>query len=637
MPSGRLRVIAIAMGCITLGWLMTSALGPSDAAIPEVDLSRHGLASAGVLNDPSGFGAANIEGPNGAVAAGHNTTSGASGAGGDSGGVTGGSPTIKGALGDLHKAVSDKIQNWGGYGIKPADPQRNGTAGPAAGGKATNASAAVGEWIKDGLGEEERLGARTRVGKCTILFNGNTYYERAIRTHEQHDRMHGYRLHVLRQHLLDDVWSKPAYILSLLLRELAKAESERLEWLLWVDADTIILNPHIPIETFLPPAGGSFDDVHLLYSSDWNGLNNGVFPVRVNRWSVELFSAIAAYRYYRPEEALTFRDQSAMNTLMGEPRFAKNVMQLPQRWFNAYQGEQNETLAPYQIRRGDMLVHFAGVGNRDERMAFWLDRAEQHMEDWEVPAKSTSYAQEVKDFWAEQRGLREDNKRRLSEARLAATEALVKAESMMAEYKDRLRPDEAEAINKETQQMRKVLTNEKHADDLKALTEQRKKLDEGTKPLTAAASESHKLMSASAHEAIFAGERAALDGALYRGITDAEVEELGKAVKQLKELVMVPEEQWNRAAIASAADGATSARAKLETKVAALRAAEESAKKSKEEEEARARKALEQEVAEKKAALQAQLEKEAAAAAVAAEVTGATGGEEGIRDVTDAR
>lgn len=82
---------------------------------------------------------------------------------------------------------------------------------------------------------------------------------------------------------MDDVWSKPAYILSLLLRELAKPESERLEWLFWVDvdADTIILNPHLPIDVFLPPPGSEFDDINLMYSSDWNGLNNGVFPVRV--------------------------------------------------------------------------------------------------------------------------------------------------------------------------------------------------------------------------------------------------------------------------------------------------------------------------------------------------------------------
>ncbi|KAF2767441.1 hypothetical protein EJ03DRAFT_315872, partial [Teratosphaeria nubilosa] len=304
-------------------------------------------------------------------------------------------PSVSEALSDLHHAVTSKLQSWNPYNSPTLPPP------PTTSNTTTTFTTTAGEQIQDGLPEPERLGARTRIGKCTILFNGNSYWERAIRTHEAHDRLHGYRLHVLRQKLLDDVWDKPAYILSLLLRELSKPESERLEWLFWVDADTVILNPYIPIEVFLPPAGEEFEDVHLVYSADWNGLNNGIFPIRVTQWSVELLSAVVAYRYYRPDEPLLFRDQTAMWTLMQEAKFAKNIVNAPQRWFNAYQGEHNETLAPFQIRRGDLLVHFAGVPEREKRMGIWLDRAEQHLEDWEVPLKSTSYLGEAREFWEE--------------------------------------------------------------------------------------------------------------------------------------------------------------------------------------------------------------------------------------------
>ncbi|KAF2157294.1 glycosyltransferase family 34 protein, partial [Myriangium duriaei CBS 260.36] len=242
------------------------------------------------------------------------------------------------------------------------------------------------------------LGARTRVGKVTIIFGGAPTYERAVRTHELHDRIHGYPLHVLRHGILDDVWSKPAYILSLLLKELSRPETERLQWLLWVDADTILLNPHVPIETFLPPEP-EFDDVHLLITNDWNGLNNGVFPIRVNQWAVDLFAAIVSFRHYKPDANLVFRDQSAMDMLLKDPKFAKHTMQAPQRWFNAYQGEHNETLAPFQVRRGDFLVHFAGVGDRDRRMAYWLDRVDQHLPDWEIEVHHTSYPSEAREFW----------------------------------------------------------------------------------------------------------------------------------------------------------------------------------------------------------------------------------------------
>ena len=215
-------------------------------------------------------------------------------------------PSVSGALADLHHAVSDKIQSWNPYFVKSSHETGTGPVNETTSNLNKTTAGLSGESIKDGISEDERLGARTRIGKCTILFSGNSFWERCVRTHEQHDKVHGYRLHILRQQLMDDVWSKPAYILSLLLRELSKPESERLDWLFWVDADTVIMNPYVPIETFLPPPGTEFDDIYLMYSNDWNGLNNGVFPIRVNQWAVQLFAAIVSFRHFKPEDHLVF-------------------------------------------------------------------------------------------------------------------------------------------------------------------------------------------------------------------------------------------------------------------------------------------------------------------------------------------
>jgi len=289
-------------------------------------------------------------------------------------------------------------------------------------------------------------GSVQRVGKCTILFGArNPTYERALQTHMAHNEAHGYPLHVLRTSMLDDVWSKPAYILHLLLAELAKPAELRLEWLLWVDADTIILNPLIPVEVFLPPMG-EWDHIHMLVTNDWNGLNNGVFPVRVSSWSVTLFSAIVAFRYYRPDARLTFRDQSAMDLLIQDEGFKEGVVYAPQRWFNGYQGEHNETLAPHQVRRGDLLVHFAGVGNREERMRYWLERAETHDPSWEVDVKHTTYPMEVKDFWAGERARQADRNREIQTVRAELEELIQKTESRLIEFRPTLDSKVAEDI-----------------------------------------------------------------------------------------------------------------------------------------------------------------------------------------------
>lgn len=75
---------------------------------------------------------------------------------------------------------------------------------------------------------------QAQVGKVHALFGEeNPTYERALRLHELHSQRMGHPMFVLREKLLSGLWSKPAYILSILLEELARPEDERLKWLLY--------------------------------------------------------------------------------------------------------------------------------------------------------------------------------------------------------------------------------------------------------------------------------------------------------------------------------------------------------------------------------------------------------------------
>lgn len=578
--NARLKVIAVAMTCILMGWMMTSMLGPSEQDSLEMEDSRPDMASSGVLEDPRGFGVVPAPPKMQPGIIGDSIPEDDYSLGEDLNYVK--EPSVKGALFDLHHAMSDKLQSWNPYSVKPVpssvlNVNKTAVSSGEKPGNITTVSL-TGEHIKDGISEDGMLGARTRIGKCTILFNGNSFWERAIRTHERHDREHGYRLHVLRQHLMDDVWSKPAYILSLLLRELSKPESDRLEWLFWVDADTIILNPYIPIDVFLPPPGSEFEDIHLMYSNDWNGLNNGVFPVRVSQWSVQLFSAITSFRHYRPDDPLQFRDQSAMDVLMKEPAFVDHIVQTPQRWFNAYQGEHNETLAPFQIRRGDFLVHFAGVPNREERMGYWLNRAEQHLDDWEVPVKSTSYMQEVRDFWAERADERRAKKESMAEQRLKAKDMHTKVEQDLVDYGDRLNEEKRLELEKLRDELKTMLDNEMSPADATKLDEAMTKLTEAAVPLNEAIVTAQKTLLTAAHEAIISGERDLLQAGFGEGVTNAEMVRISETVKALKELVMTPQEHWNRHDISLASNAVTLARARLQEKTVAMMTESQKAK-----------------------------------------------------------
>jgi hypothetical protein len=84
---------------------------------------------------------------------------------------------------------------------------------------------------------------RSKIAKVSVAFNelDSSTIQRAFETHFKHNAMHGYRHLIARQRLVDEIftpeppwgsWSKPAYLLSILAKELSKPPEKRLEWLL---------------------------------------------------------------------------------------------------------------------------------------------------------------------------------------------------------------------------------------------------------------------------------------------------------------------------------------------------------------------------------------------------------------------
>jgi len=71
------------------------------------------------------------------------------------------------------------------------------------------------------------------ISKASMLYGPqNDIYERAIESHKRHNEIHGYSMHVLRRGVTNGYWNKYAYLLSLVVQELAKPAEERIEWIL---------------------------------------------------------------------------------------------------------------------------------------------------------------------------------------------------------------------------------------------------------------------------------------------------------------------------------------------------------------------------------------------------------------------
>lgn len=248
-----------------------------------------------------------------------------------------------------------------------------------------------------------RLGAtHPTIGKCTVAHGKlEQGYHRALETHLAHSEYHGYPTYLLDHSILEGLWTKEAALLEVVLDQLSKPEDERLRWLFWFDADTVVMNREIPLEAFLPPSDR--EDVHLLYTKDWNGLNNGVFILRVSTWSLEMLSSILAYRTFKPDEELAFTEQTAMERVIAMPQYKDSVVQCPPQWFNAYPGEHTEELDGRNVhfghRPGQLLVHFAGVGDKDKAIREWVDKLKGNRSACEIDLYETTYPAQIEAFW----------------------------------------------------------------------------------------------------------------------------------------------------------------------------------------------------------------------------------------------
>ncbi|KAJ5247334.1 hypothetical protein N7468_002317 [Penicillium chermesinum] len=166
----------------------------------------------------------------------------------------------------------------------------------------------------------------------------------------------------------------------------------------------------MPLETFLPPP--ELSDIHLLLTQDWNGMNNGVFFIRVHEWSVKLLAAAISYTTVHPDADLYWTDQSALDNIFEDVEFfSKSVLYCPLRWFNAYM-RSPDGLSPnkdspdrLQVHPGDLLVHFPGTPPDDlvQTMEPYIQIAEGHHKEWELPVEETAYVKIVKEFWDKER------------------------------------------------------------------------------------------------------------------------------------------------------------------------------------------------------------------------------------------
>lgn len=173
----------------------------------------------------------------------------------------------------------------------------------------------------------------------------------------------------------------------------------------WVDADTIILNPAIPLEIFIPPS--DLENVHIVASKDHNGLNTGTLFLHIHPWTVSMLIETIGHPLYLPAIDLgRSADQESMAHVLKKSTdgptgkgYQDGLIYLPRPWVNAY-----EFAHGYEGEPGNLLVHFPGMNeDRWPHMSKWLHIIETTPHEWEVPLAKTDYLDKTTAFWTQVR------------------------------------------------------------------------------------------------------------------------------------------------------------------------------------------------------------------------------------------
>jgi lipopolysaccharide biosynthesis glycosyltransferase len=162
----------------------------------------------------------------------------------------------------------------------------------------------------------------------------------------------------------------------------------------WVDADSAVLNPALPLSIFLPPE--SLPEIHLLATKDQSGFNAGMFFIQVHEWSIKTLAQAMTYEWHKPDLDLSFLEQTSLFYELNSTANREHVLYQPRKWYNTYEFHH-----AYEGEKGYVMVHFPGLQeDRWVHMSKWLDILEGPKQaEWEVPLEETHYPKEIADFW----------------------------------------------------------------------------------------------------------------------------------------------------------------------------------------------------------------------------------------------
>lgn len=182
-------------------------------------------------------------------------------------------------------------------------------------------------------------------------------------------------------------WSKILAVKRLLTQE-------DCDWVFWMDADTVIMNPERRLEDFLPSAAAtSHYDLLLSGNVDIGAYNAGVWILRRSEWSLRFLETWWSMKsFVKPPGLSQSGDNAAFKELLrAMPDFHDRCLVPPHCTFNSFAKfiapseiehieetlhQQDWYMSEAYYHKGDFIAHLAGVDNKKETLEMMLELLE---------------------------------------------------------------------------------------------------------------------------------------------------------------------------------------------------------------------------------------------------------------------
>ena len=212
------------------------------------------------------------------------------------------------------------------------------------------------------------LEAKGEIGKANIDPALSNPYKKLIDitlpNTEEYSNRHGYKLIVKVFEEEKDVTLPKQYLLRQNILD------NNADWLCWIDTDAIIMNMTIPLESFIIN-----NDADFIIGEDWNGINSGVFFLKVNNKTLEFIDTCIKYKpieyikhttpqwWWNSEQCAYTMNMFTINTVIVHHSLFNGYIigARPDNDWRQYRiGPFNKEWTERKFQLGDFIVHFVG-------------------------------------------------------------------------------------------------------------------------------------------------------------------------------------------------------------------------------------------------------------------------------------